>query len=410
MGKRGPTHVCIIIANLPAERDRRVIRECQTLEEQGYAVTVIAPRGDRSLTVLPGTRSTRLRPYPVRLLGSGFITFVLEFAWSFLCVSVRLAGELLSGRAHAVQVCNPPDIYFPLAVLVRLLGRPWVFDHHDLCPEVYATRSDGAPNRFVFAALEACELLTIRTASAVIGTNESFRENALRRGADPKKVIVVRNGPRNTEIAEPDAAGPSGNRIVYLGVLGRQDNVVGAVLAAEALVGLRGRDDWRMTIAGDGEMLPSLTSLVADRGLGDVIEFTGWLESPAVDALLRTATVGIQPDLPTKMNDLSTMAKTVEYLGRGVPVVAVDLTETRRSAGDAAVYVPTGDPAEFATALHELLDDPARRTRMRTVGLERFAQTLAWEAQAREYVELWDRLLSRRRRAVAATSQGALQG
>src|SRR5262249_56875989 len=105
---------------------------------------------------------------------------------------------------------------------------------------------------------------------------------------------------------------------------------------------------------------PALTKLVAEHGLGDVVEFTGWLEAHEVDALLRTATVGIQPDLPTRMNDLSTMAKTVEYLGRGVPVVAVDLTETRRTAGDASVYVPTGSPAEFAAALDPLLDDAPR--------------------------------------------------
>jgi glycosyltransferase involved in cell wall biosynthesis len=136
--------------------------------------------------------------------------------------------------------------------------------------------------------------------------------------------------------------------------------------------------------------------LVAERALGDVVEFTGWLGATAVDDLLRTASVAIQPDLPTRMNHLSTMAKTVEYLGRGVPVVAADLIETRRSAGDAAVYVPTGSPAEFAREIDTLLDDPARRARMRQVGLRRFSALLAWEHQARGYVELWQRLLARR--------------
>jgi glycosyltransferase involved in cell wall biosynthesis len=99
------------------------------------------------------------------------------------------------------------------------------------------------------------------------------------------------------------------------------------------------------------------------------------------------------------------MAKTVEYLGRGVPVVAVDLTETRRSAGDAAVYVPTGSPAEFATAIDELLDDPARRKEMHECGLDRFANLLSWEHQAQEYVTVWDRLLARRRRRARQLAQ-----
>jgi glycosyltransferase involved in cell wall biosynthesis len=393
--------ITILVANLPAERDRRVIRECLTLEAHGFEVTVIAPRGDRTLRVLPGSRNTRLKPYPVFVYGSGVLSFAYEFLWSFLCIAVRLLGEVVRGRAHGVQVCNPPDVYWPLALLLRALGRPWVFDHHDLCPEVYATRSSGSPNKAVFRALVLFEWLTLRTATAVVATNESFRENALRRGVPADKLTVVRNGPMRDETAPAAPAGDRGDRphrVVYLGVLGPQDNVEGAVLAAEHLIRRRGREDWRLTIAGDGETLPALTKLVADRGLSDVVEFAGWLEAPAVDALLATATVAIQPDLPTRMNNLSTMAKTVEYLARGVPVVAADLTETRRTAGEAAVYVPNGTPAEFAEAIDELLNDLPLRSQMRQVAMARFTETLAWEHQARRYVEVWRQLLARRLR------------
>jgi glycosyltransferase involved in cell wall biosynthesis len=387
-------HITILIANLPAERDRRVIRECLTLERDGYEVTVIAPAGERGLRRLPGSRSTRLKPYPVFVYGSGVLSYAFEFAWSFSWIAIRLLGEVVRGRAHAVQVCNPPDVYWPLALLLRALGRPWVFDHHDLCPEIYATRSGGRPNRLVFRLLTLFEGLTLRTANAVVATNESFRENAVRRGVPDDRVTVVRNGPAAGEISAAGRAEPEGpHRIVYLGVLGPQDNVEAAVLAAEQLARRRGRAGWRMSIAGDGETMPALTKLVADRGLADIVEFTGWLDGPAVDALLRAATVAIQPDAPTRMNHLSTMAKTVEYLGRGVPVVAADLVETRRSAGDAAVYVPNGTPEEFAAAIDELLDDAPRRGRMRQLGLARFAERLSWERQADAYLAVWRRLI-----------------
>lgn len=415
-GPRRPRrpHVTILVANLPAERDRRVIRECLTLERHGYEVTVIAPRGDRTLRTLPGSRGTRLKPYPVVVSGSGVFSFALEFAWSFLSIAVRLLGEVVRGRAHGVQVCNPPDVYWPLALLLRAIGRPWVFDHHDLCPEVYATRAGGSPHRWALGVLTMCEWLTLRTATEVIATNQSFRDNALRRGVPPAKITVARNGPGRDEITAPAEGNPatpatdSGPaRLVYLGVLGPQDNVEAAVLAAEELTRLRGRTGWRLTVAGDGESMPALTKLVADRGLADVVEFTGWLDSPAVDELLHSATIAIQPDAPTRMNQLSTMAKTVEYLGRGVPVVAADLIETRRTAGDAAVYVPTGTPAEFAAAINGLLDDPRRRRQMRAAGLARFADTLAWEHQARAYVAVWNRLLARRLHRAGVTKEPA---
>src|SRR6185503_498643 len=138
-------------------------------------------------------------------------------------------------------------------------GRPWVFDHHDLCPEIYVTRTGGSPNRWALRLLVAFERLTLRTASAVIATNESYRENALSRGVPPEKVVVVRNGPSSDEVARvPGSSEPDGQHtIVYLGVLGPQDNVQGAVLAAEELVRRRGRTDWRMVVAGDGECMPA---------------------------------------------------------------------------------------------------------------------------------------------------------
>jgi glycosyltransferase involved in cell wall biosynthesis len=398
MAKRRP-HIAIVIANLPAERDRRVIREALSLEERGYGVTIIAPRGERGLRILPGSVGVRLRPYPLVLLGSNVVTFAIEFVWSFLCVAVRLTGEVLRGRAQAVQVCNPPDIYWPLALVMRLLGRPWVFDHHDLCPEILATRSGRGSGGLPFRILVAFEWLTLRTASAVIATNESFRENAHGRGVPPEKITVVRNGPAHSEIAGTGTASDWDepvHHIVYLGVLGPQDNVEGAVLAAEVLRARRAKPDWRLLIAGDGESMPALRALVEQRDLADVVAFTGWLDSAEVDTFLQHATIGVQPDLPTRMNHLSTMAKTVEYLARGIPVVAVDLIETRRTAADAAVYVPGGTPEEFAEALGELLDDEPRRSAMSEVGLRRFADVLSWEHQANAYLGVWQRVLGRR--------------
>ena len=74
-----------------------------------------------------------------------------------------------------IQACNPPDIFWPLARWLRLRdGSRFVFDHHDLCPELYESRfPDGA----AAAAPRACSLLermTFRTADRVTSTNESY--------------------------------------------------------------------------------------------------------------------------------------------------------------------------------------------------------------------------------------------
>ena len=194
-------HICVVIANLPAERDRRVIRECQSLEAQGYAVTIIAPRGDPDLRILPGAAGTRLRPYPVRVLGHNVATFAVDSAGPSCAWPPGWSVEVMCGRAHAVQVCNPPDVYWPLALLVRAIGRPWVFDHHDLCPEIYAD-----PGRATAEPTGRPHAVRLRMADAAdrhcSGRHQCLlpgQRAAAGRAAGP--VIVVRNGPRRREIA-----------------------------------------------------------------------------------------------------------------------------------------------------------------------------------------------------------------
>ncbi|WP_407566880.1 glycosyltransferase family 4 protein [Polymorphospora sp. A560] len=403
MADRRP-HVVIVVVNLPVERDRRVIRECRALEAAGYRVTVICPRGPQKLRVLPGTE-TQIRSFPQPLAGSGVLSFAAEFAWALIAVTTRLLGVMARTRVDAVQACNPPDVFWTIALLMRLLRRPFVFDHHDLSPELYECKTEN-PRPVVLRILKLMERLSWRCASAVVSTNESYRELAISRGGcDPDDVVVVRNGPTLAEVGaagipaqrtgEPATAPGDDDRqvVVYLGVINPQDHVDAAVLAAERLVDLRGRGDWRLVVAGDGDSLPGLRQLVTERGLDDVVRFTGWLEADEVDALLRSASIAIQPDPPTRMADLSTMAKTVEYVARGLPVVAVDLLETRRTAEGAATYVPTGSPDELAKALDQLLSDEEARSAMRTVARRRFTELLAWDHQARAYIRLWDRLL-----------------
>ncbi|MGI5212313.1 glycosyltransferase family 4 protein [Plantactinospora sp. CA-290183] len=393
MADRRP-HVVIVVVNLPAERDRRVIRECQALEAAGYRASVICPRGPERPTVLPGTHSTAVRSFPQPLAGHGVLSFAAEFAWALIAVTARLLGLMLRTRVDAVQACNPPDIFWIVGLLMRALGRPFVFDHHDLSPELYECKAER-PRPSVLWTLRLFERLSWRCATAVVATNESFRELALARGGCPaEKVVVVRNGPALAEVhrGAPATADPR-HKVVYVGVINPQDNVEATVLAAERLVGLRGADDWQLVVAGDGESMPALRRLATERGVDDLVRFTGWLEADEVDALLCSASVAIQPDRPSPMAEMYTMAKTVEYVARGVPVVAVDLLETRRTADRAASYVSTGSPDEFAKAIDQLLSDEQAREAMSVAGRKRFVEELAWDHQVKSYIRLWDRLL-----------------
>jgi len=393
----GSPRVLIIVQNLPVPFDRRVWLECRTLRDAGYDVTVVCPRGKDTgkYQVVDGVTIHGYRPYAP---GGSALGYVMEYAYSFLA-TLRLASKARRrGRFDVIQACNPPDIFWPLARWFRMRdGSRFVFDHHDLCPELFESRFPGG-SPLALKGLKLLERATFRTADRVTSTNESYRRVAMRRGGKaPEDVSVVRTGP-DPEVMKPAAPVPSERRgrdhlVAYLGVMGPQDGVDVALAAADHLVHTLGRTDISFTLMGGGD---SHADLVAERdrlGLQGFVELPGRVPDAYVADVLSTADVGLSPDPLNPLNDVSTMNKTMEYMAFGLPVVAFDLVETRVSAGEAAVYADPASGAQgFAEELLRLLDDPAARTLMGKLGRERVEGELVWEHQAPAYLAVFDEL------------------
>jgi glycosyltransferase involved in cell wall biosynthesis len=395
---RQSPHVLIAVQNLPVPLDRRVWQEATALTEAGYRVSVICPKGpgDPDAEVLAGVR---LFKYPAPRSGETPVGFAAETA-AALAHTVRLAHRIhRNDPVDVLQACNPPDTFFLLGQWLRRSGVRFVFDHHDLCPEIYETRFDRRDGP-VLALLRALERNTFATADHVIATNDSYRLAALWRGSRrPDEITVVRSGP-DPEVMRPGPPHPElrhGRRHLccYLGVMGHQDGVEQLIGAVHHLTRVRGRDDCHFTLMGFGDRLDAVRALTTDLGLDDFVSFTGRADLATIGAHLSTAAVGLTPDPPSPFNDRSTMNKTLEYMAFGLPVIAFDLAETRASAGPAGVYVTDPDPVAYAAALSDLLDDPDRRRRMGAVGRRRIEEHLGWPRQAQAYVGVYDRLLGR---------------
>lgn len=398
------------------ERDRRVRRECEALVAAGYDVDVVCPADRTAIGAAaapPLPEGVRVHRYPAPREATTTLGYVWEYAYSLVMATVLTMMVAARDGVDAVQACNPPDVYFPIGWAMRAAGRPFVFDHHDLSPEVYLSRP-GRHVRTVLWALRRCELATYAAASHVIATNESYRHAALRRGGKrPDEVSVVRNGPELAVMRpRPSCQAIKRGRdhlCVYAGVMGLQDGVDLAVRAIADLVHRHGRRDTTFVLVGDGPALAGLRALVHELGVDDVVALPGFQPYEKVLDHLATADVGLCPDPPGPFNDVSSMIKTTEYMAFGLPVVAFDLPETRHTAGEAAVYAGNGDPSRFAAAIDALLDDPDRRRLMGEHGRRRVAGSLAWEHQRDAYVRVYDRLLraaAPARGATVATSAG----
>jgi glycosyltransferase involved in cell wall biosynthesis len=391
------SRILIIVQNLPVPFDRRVWLECQALVAAGHEVCVVCPKGegDPAYEVIDSVRLYKYRPYGP---GGSKLSFITEYGYSFLATAWLTLKARRSGRLDVIQACNPPDIFWPIAIAARAIDRTrFVFDHHDLCPELYQSRFPNG-SKLPYQGLRALERRTHRSADHVIATNDSYRQIAIRRsGKKADAVTVVRTGP-DPERLRRGTAHPElrrGRRFLaaYIGVMGPQDGVDIIVRVADIIVHDLHRDDIAFTLIGSGDCYRELVSLRDELHLADHVEFTGRAPDDLVARILSTADVGLSPDPKNPLNDVSTMNKTMEYMAFELPLVAFDLRETRISADDAAVYVPPGDLHGYARAIIDLMDDEPRRAELGRIGRARVEQELAWNYQERAYLDVYRGLL-----------------
>jgi glycosyltransferase involved in cell wall biosynthesis len=404
-------HVCIIVQNLPLPGDRRVWLECNALRDAGYTVSAITPKapGDAAYELREGIH---LYKYDAPPQTRSMASFAYEFAYC-LEETARLLRRVKRevGHIDVLQACNPPDTFWSLAKFLKRGGTKFVFDQHDLCPELFRSRFEK-PNKALLKALLWLEKQTYATADHVIVTNESYRDVAYARGnRTPANTTVVRTGPDSTRLTrgEADLSLRDGRPYlaVYVGVMGPQDGVDVVLRAAHHLRYTRGRHDITFAVLGRGDCYDELCALRKELKLEEFVSMPGRVSDEELFGYLSSSDVGLSPDPPNPLNDVSTMNKTMEYMAFELPVIAFDLKETRVSAHGACAYVETPTPEAYGDGLVELLADPERRAAMGAEGRRRVLTDLDWRHQRPGYLAAYD-LLTGTTRQPAVEDSSAL--
>jgi glycosyltransferase involved in cell wall biosynthesis len=375
--------------------DNRVKRQVKTLETFGFGVSVICPRyPGESWSERVG--QTYVYRYPKVSCGAGVLGHACEYACSLLFGGLLSLWVAARRGFDVIQLCNPPDFLFPIAVFFRLFGKRYVYDHHDLCPELFESRYGGRrPGILKF--LLWSERRSWRSANGIISTNESYRQAAIERGGvDPASVIVVRNGPdlgRYREWIEP--VDKESIRVGYIGNMNPQDGVDFLLRAAHYVRHELDRKNVEFVLIGKGDSFEDLRALSRELKLEDCVRFTGRISDADVLSELGACDIGCQPDPLNPLNNVSTMNKAMEYMALGKPVVAFDLVETKVSCGDAALYAEKNDPAELGDLIVRLADDFELRCKLARAGRRRVEETLAWKYSEKPYLSMYYRVLGR---------------
>lgn len=388
--------VLIIVENLPVPFDRRVWQEATTLARAGATVSVICPTGKGHEARYEQLQGVHIYRHPLPPEASTALGYLREYGAAIFWQTVLAWKIFFRHGFDVIHGCNPPDLVFLIAWPFRLLGKRYIFDHHDINPELYLAKFD---RRDLFWRLMlVLEWITFRTARVVISTNDSYRQIAMTRGGKaPEDVFVVRSGPDLSRLKQvpPNPERKRGRTYLvgYVGVMGEQEGIDLLLEAAHHIVFTRGRQDVGFCLVGGGPSLDALRQLAHDMGLDDYVTFTGRAPDDVLFEVLSTADLGVNPDRVNPMNDLSTMNKVLEYMAFGKAQVQFDVCEGRRSAGEASAYAARNDPVDFGDKILELLADSDRRAEMGRIGRARIAEKLAWQHQIAPLIAAYRRAL-----------------
>jgi glycosyltransferase involved in cell wall biosynthesis len=387
-------HILIIVENLPVPFDRRVWQEANTLKDNRAKVSIICPKMkdyNASYEVIDGIEIYRhYLPYDARGAFGYLIEYGIALFWEFF-----LSWKIyFKKRFHVIHGCNPPDLIFLVALCFKIFGVRYVFDHHDINPELYYAKFNR--KGFLYNMMILFERLTFSTANYSIATNESYKEIAISRGKMAEdKIQVIRSGPKldRLKLLPPDNQFRKGRKYLvgYVGVIGEQEGI--DLLLESVRIIVSKRNDIQFAVVGGGSDLEMMKQLSEKLDLNEFVDFYGRVPDDLLVAILNTADICVNPDKPTEMNNLSTMNKIMEYMALKKPVVQYDLKEGRFSAQEASLYARCGDTLDFANKIVQLIDDPELRTQMSTYAYNRVLNELSWDYEKGKLIRFYSRIL-----------------
>jgi len=374
--------VLIIVENLPSPFDRRVWQEATSLTAAGYLVSIICPTGKGYEKKYENIEGIHIYRHDLPLEAEGALGYFMEYSVALFWEFFLACKVFFKHGFDVIHACNPPDNIFLIGGFFKLFGKKFLFDHHDINPELYEAKFGRRD--FFYKVMLFWERMTFKLADVSIATNESYKKIAIERGGmNEQNVYVVRSGPKldRMRILEPVEALKKGRQYLvgYVGVMGKQEGIDHLLEAADLIINHDGRKDIQFGLVGGGTSLEEMKVYADKLSIADYVTFTGRVSDEEMLKMLNTADVCVNPDIANEMNDKSTMNKIMEYMALSKPIVQYDLTEGRFSAQESSVYVEKNNIRDFADKLLGLLDNPEKRKKMGEFGRLRVVNDLSWE-------------------------------
>jgi glycosyltransferase involved in cell wall biosynthesis len=388
-------HILIIVENLPVPFDRRVWEEANTLKSYGAEVSIICPRIKGYTKKFEEINGIRIYRHPLPIEGKRRFGYLIEYSVAVFWEFVLSCKIFLKKRFNIIHGCNPPDLIFFIALFYKLFGVKYVFDHHDINPELFIAKFGN--KGILYKLMLLLEKLTFKTANYSIATNNSYRDIAIKRGKmKPENIEVIRSGPNlnRIKIVPGNNKYKKGRKYLvgYVGVIGNQDGLDLLLNAAELITNTR--NDIQFAIIGSGPAIEKVKKLTHTLKLDEFVDFYGRAPDELLIEILNTADVCVNPDRPTDMNNLSTMNKIMEYMALKKPIVQFDLKEGRFSAQGASLYAKNNNIQDFADKIIYLINNKDKRKKMGEIGYQRVINELSWNIESKKLINFYRKILN----------------
>jgi glycosyltransferase involved in cell wall biosynthesis len=379
----------LMLAYTNYETDPRVIRAAEAAVEGGFAVDVLALRrpGQPAMEVVRGVRVIRLAQGRYR--GASQLQYLKAYLEFFLRCAGASTRLFLRRRYRAIHVHNMPDVLVFSALVPKLFGAKVILDIHDPMPETFGSKFRGPKQIFARRALLLAERLSVAFANATITVSEPVKMGILvsQHGYRPDDIGVVANF-ADEELFTPLPAPPVEGtiRFVFHGsILERY----GLRTLVEAVARVRNRHRIQVRIIGEGDFSASFRDLIAERKVGDVIQFMNRLYPlHQIPELLSDCHVGLVPLDRSQVADFALPLKLVEYTCLGMPSISIrNAAIDHYFRPDECMFFDSGDVAALARLLDQVAEDPACLSGYRR-RLEAARGRLMWSREKAKYIAM----------------------
>ena len=385
-------NILFIVQNNSFPFDKRVYREATSLKENGYNVFVICPQSNHDKEKELVHEDITVKRYKDYLAKGGIVSYFLEYASSVSKIFFLTLQSIFKDKIDVIHVANPPDFFWPIALVSKLFGIKFIYDQHDLAPEMAMVKFHS---RFLKKMLMLNEKLTVKFSDAIVVVNNNFKNRLISEwGINENKITVVYNGPhesfhviQNVGISEKYK---NKKVILYIGLMTVNDNIEVIINTANVLVNKEGRKDLYFVLIGDGDVRKKMEDLASSYGLLENVEFTGIVNHEMVRKYLNVAEVCIAPDLPNGLNEYLTLVKVLEYMKTSKAFVAFKLKETMDFADGAGLYAE--DESDFAKKIIYLLENPDVSAEMGKLGNKIINDNYLWSHSEEKLLNLYKSL------------------